>query len=215
MIRILVLCLVTFAFVGCGKVYYDRNNEKFRYYQKKDKGSINQEEQAGHAFNLDEFINPVCDTCSSVQYVAPHDIESIMQKRDELLVIFYFPACKAAEGDIKLAKAAEERNIPYILISISNNPEEMKKWYKTAALKNRNCYILPYSDGGLLSKKIPFLSKLCANCYSMYKDELIMVDYVFLKDGGKSIKMLDLENSIYTPEDALQWLVQHFPLAGN
>lgn len=214
MLRHLILCLIAFAFLSCGKIYYDRNNEKFRSYQNKDKDLVGQEQLKQHPFDLDKFLHPDCDSCSLVQYVTPSDIKVIAQQKEELLVVFYYPPCKAAEGYIKLAKAAEERNVPYMLISLSNSPKEMKKWYTMAALKNKNCYILP-SDiygTGMSDKEKKFVSDLCASCYTQYKDELLYAQYVFIKDKGNSITVLNLENEIYTTEDALQWLIQNYPL---
>lgn len=76
----------------------------------------------------------------------------------------------------------------------------MNAWYRTVALKNRNCYIMPSDIYGdyMMTKKIQFISDLCASCYTRYKDELLYALYVFIKDKGDSITVLNLDNKIYT-----------------
>lgn len=216
--RNLILCLVGVTFLSCGRMYYDRNSEQFRVFnQRKDKNFVGQEQLKSHPFDLDKYLHPDCDTCVSIQYVTPSDIKAIIREKGNLLVIFYFPVCKAAEGYVKLAKAVEERGVPYILISIANNPDIMKKWHETLALKNRNCYIIPSDVYGdyMMTKKIRFISELCPTCYIQYKDELIYTLYVFIKNKGNTFSILNLENNIYTPEDALQWIIQNYTLDGN
>ena len=207
MLRILSVCLLCFVFFSCTDVYYKQNGEKMKVWnQRQDPIFVNDEKLKDNAFNLNSFLKPNEDSNSSIQYVLPSDLLTIAQKTNELFVIFYYPNCPAAEAYVQLAKTVENRNIPVLLLSYYNSPNRMKEWYDKIGLKNKNLYIIPYSntfDSKVFTKQIQFLAELCPPCYETYKDELQYTFYILLKDNEI---MLSLKDKVYTQEDGLKWL---------
>lgn len=204
------LCLLLFS---CNDVYYNGKGEQFKVFnQRGDKNIIDAEQLKLHSFNLTSFLAPNTDSIPTIQYISSGDIKSIVQKTGQLFVIFYNPSCPGGGDYVQIGKVAEKNKIPFILIAIFNDPIYMKKWYTKLEMKNKNYYILPSSKKygrAVLQKKIPFLSELYPSCYKQYRDELLDADYLVIKDNGKMIK-LNLEEKIYYPDDAIQWMLKNF-----
>ena len=104
-----------------------------------------------------------------------------------MLLIFYFPNCQQADGDVKLAKFAEENNIPYLLISDTYSPNRMKELYLKYDLKNNNQYVIPTIDKkqkSVLKKRLEFMKVISQEGYLEYKDGLIFGTVVKVSNDG-------------------------------
>lgn len=211
--RVVAIFIIGFFFASCGKLYYNRDGETFRMLsQKKDPVLVDSESLQLNSFDLNTFLNQDFNTDPQVQYIQPSDIEDILQSTEELFIILYYPNCKAAADYIKLAKNAEKRGIPFILISITNSPKTMKKSYELGGIENKNCYIIPFTKhytDEILTKKVQFISEICETCYQQYKDELLYTEFIIMKEKGEVVK-LDLADKIRTPEEASRWIAENF-----
>ncbi|HTO14285.1 MAG TPA: hypothetical protein VLZ83_00830 [Edaphocola sp.] len=176
------------------------------FNQVKDPVFVNDKMLISHAFQLESFLHPNSDSNSSIQYILPSDVIMIVEKTKELFVIFYYPNCPSAESYFQLAKAAEDKNIPVLLLSFFNNPHRMKEWYSKIELKNKNLYIIPSSDSfdaRTFTKVIQFVAQVCPSSYEKYRDELKSTDYILIKNNECQLNFVD---TIYGAEDGLEWL---------
>src|SRR5690606_20408953 len=138
-----MICLYATLVMGlllmsCGDIYYNSNGETFRVpKQKRDQIFVDSQSLNAYAFDLNAFLQQDYSEASSIQYILPSDIQALVKETGELFIILYYPNCKGAEGYVELARQAEDMDVPVLLISIINNPEDMLKWYETKNLENK------------------------------------------------------------------------------
>lgn len=170
------------------EVYHLSDNSKYRnYFPIKDENIISPIELEQNKFDFAFFLNP--DSNISIQYIQPKDINFILNNiNNDLLLIFYNPNGCGAEGQIKIAKFAESKKIPYVLISRIFSPQRMKELYLLYDLDNKNQYILPTtinSNDIILRKMIDFISEVCQECNKIHQDDMAFTKAMILSKDNE------------------------------
>lgn len=200
---------ITLIFTSC-TTYHFNNGDKFRnFFPVKDEYIVTSEELENYKFDISNF--KTVDKKYLTQFIFPGNVKDILKTVDrDLFVIFYFPNCSGAGIYVDVAKFAEDRKIPFLLISNTYSPKRMTELYTTQNLENNNLYIIPTvtkQNNKLLRKQLNFLHELDPAFYSKYGEELIFPQlFVISKDGQmtakpKQITNIDWIKEIYRIED--------------
>ncbi len=203
------LLLLSITLMACySKPYFDRNGKKMRFNNEAvDEWYADSAAVAAYAFDIKNYLDTATLNNKQTQFVLPNDVIEIAHKTPKLLVIIFNPECGGSSRDLKLAKFAEDNNMPYILLSNRFSPSYIDRYIKWAGLKNGNRYVIPsghYFSHILLKKHGQFWSKVAPEVYQKYKDELVNVSYMILKQG--EIPIVNVDNQYPNYELAKQWL---------
>ena len=208
--RTWIVLIVMLLFQSC-KVdkYINRDGEVFKRYNPNHDVLVDASTISSYPFNLEGFINQdFSDT--TVQYINTSDIKEIVKQKDKFLLIYYYPNCpgphKKGAMELLIAKYAEDINIPYILISETNDMSKIFNWNRLHEFNNQNAYVFPstttYSNK-LFDKRIQFLKELCEECYENIKDESLNLSLMLFKDYGKTI-MTNVDHKDYGYEASIK-----------
>jgi len=195
--------------------YHLSNGEKFRnWFPVNDEYVIDQSELEKNKFDITLFTNP--DSSGRKQYIFPTDLYRIADSvHKDLLVIFYFPNCGAADKEVEIAKFAEDNNIPVILISDTYSPVRMLDLYKKHNLRNKNQYIIPTVDKHEdlnLKKKLQFIKDVKPQLHETLKDDLIFASLMIVsRDGNAEVNPLST-NGFGTKPFLINWIKEKYRL---
>jgi len=202
------LLVFSCLFASCTQKFYDRNGSVFRLpSEKNDKAIVSRSTFEKYTFNPDRY--PFASgTEGDIKYINTVTVAELARKNEHFLLIFYDPHCPATVKRLEIAKYASEKNLPFLLISLYNDPNKIRSWNEKFGIDNAHSCILPSlskDSMGILSKKVNLINSLHDSCRIIYRDDLRYVDYMIFADYGSRI-YLDIEGYHYKQEDIIGWI---------
>lgn len=194
--------ILLLALSSC-QTYISANGNKHRQlFPTKDKGSINDLDTSRFVRKpfQDVGFNTV-DTRSSRKTVVPvsgTDLKALIEKDSEQLIYFANPGCPATAADIRKLDSLAKTGQNIIIVSLRKSYDRIDVLLRNTAFSKAPYYVVEDDKYGdvLLVKQIRVIKDLCESCYTQYRDDLAVAEYIIVGNGRTEVILYNDERNV-------------------
>lgn len=188
----LIIALFCFSLFGSScHTFTSANGEKHRQFmpakESRSIGELDTSKFVKQDFLISDYTNKIAKR-NGKKIIVPiegKDISSFLPLQQRCYVYFWNPVCVGTLPDIRKFDSLSKAGENVVIVSLRKDYTTIDKALHKTSFSQYPYYVIEDEKytRGLLVRKIMFSKDACPSCYTQYRDDLAIADYLLIENG--------------------------------